>query len=213
MIGDRIKEARNHGNFSLDIFSEKLDISKRTLQNYEKNSSEPSVSIVLKMANLCHINEWWLLTGKGKMLDNENKSSTNKSGYEIDVLNVRASAGAGLEHHVIEVIDTIVLDKTLFRTKPDVSKIKLIQVSGDSMQPTLNDGDFVIIDETKTFGVDGIYAIQLHGQILIKRLKFKLNGTIEIISDNKEYSTEIYDPQSTQVPFSIIGMKTLSIQR
>lgn len=81
------------------------------------------------------------------------------------------------------------------------------------MFPTLNDGDFVVIDEAKSHGVDGIYAINLHNQILIKRLKFKLDGTIQIISDNKEYEMEIYNPKETQIPLHIIGLKTLTIQR
>jgi len=46
------------------------------------------------------------------------------------------------------------------------------------MELTLKDSDYVLIDETIKFGTNGIYAIQYVGQILIKRLQFKMDGTI-----------------------------------
>lgn len=207
----RFIKVREHLGLERSEFAEKLGFKAYKIKDIEIEKQKVTPEIAEYLEKNFSISGWWLLTGKGQMLNSS--TSNSKNSYEIDVLNVKASAGAGIENHIIEVIDTVILDKTLFKTAPDVSRIKLIQVSGDSMQPTLNDGDFVIIDETKTHGIDGVYAIQLHGQILIKRLKFKLDGTIEIISDNKEYSPEIFDPQNTQVPFHIIGMKTLSIQR
>lgn len=113
----------------------------------------------------------------------------------------------------MEVVDSIILDKSLFKTPINPAKVKLIEVVGDSMYPTIKDGDYVIIDETKAYGVDGIYAINLHNQLLIKRLKFRLNGTIAIISDNKDYETEIYNPNESQIRLTIIGLRILTIQR
>ena len=81
------------------------------------------------------------------------------------------------------------------------------------MEPTLRDGDYVLIDENTIFGVNGIYAIQLGGQILIKRLQFKMDGTILIISDNTKYQSETFNPQENQLPFQVLGLKVLSIQR
>lgn len=181
-----------------------LNVPYDTLNNWIKRNSIP-IKTINKIVQNEQVSYDWLLLGK------ENSNSTDS--YEIDVLNVQASAGTGIENYIIEVIDTIVIDKNLFKTPQNPNKIKLIQVSGDSMMPTLNDGDFVLIDETKNFGIDGVYAIQLHSQILIKRLKFNLDGTICIISDNKEYKEEIYNPNETQIPLNIIGLKTLTIQR
>ncbi len=216
MIGNRIKEARTKKGLSQEALAEKIGISKRTLINYEKNEQEPTVTTIINIAKFCTTDELWLLTGKNENIENINNELhplKNNTSYEIEVLNVKASAGAGIENHIVEVIDTIILDKNLFKTPINPNKIKLIQVSGDSMFPTLNDGDFVVIDEAKSHGVDGIYAINLHNQILIKRLKFKLDGTIQIISDNKDYEMEIYNPKETQIPLHIIGLKTLTIQR
>lgn len=186
-----------------------LDTPYDTLNNWIKRDSIP-LKTIEKIVQNEQLSYDWIFTGK-----NENKENiyNTQNSYQIDVLNIKASAGTGIENHIVEVIDTIILDKNLFKTPINPAKIKLIQVSGDSMFPTLHDGDFVVIDETKAYGVDGIYAINLHNQILIKRLKFKLDGTIQIISDNKDYEMEVYNPNETQIPLHIIGLKTLTIQR
>ena len=213
MIGNRIKEARNHKGFSQELLSEKIGVSKRTLINYEQNDKEPTASTILNIAKYCTISEWWLLTGKGEMLLKGNNLVASNNNYNIDLLNVRAGAGEGIYNYVIETIDTISLDKSFFRTPINTSKVKGIQVDGDSMEPTLKDGDYVLIDENINFGTNGIYAIQYGGQILIKRLQFKMDGTILIISDNTKYQSETFNPQENQLPFQVLGLKVLSIQK
>jgi len=213
-FGERLVKAREYLGFNQSKFSEKIDLAAQSLARYEKNKTKPSMDFVTKLTNMFNINSNWLLTGKGEIFLNDDKtSSSDNHGYEIEMLNVKAAAGDGIYNYEIEVIDKIVLDKAFFRTAPDIKKIKIIEVDGDSMYPTLQSGDHVIIDETKINGVDGIYAIQLHGQILIKRLQFNLDGTIDIKSDNKEYDTKSYNPNDTQIPLQVLGMKTLTIQR
>lgn len=163
-----------------------------------------------------NINLNWLQTGDGDMFISNSKEKplhTKEDSYEIDMLNVRAGAGEGIYNYEVEVIDKIVIDKAFFRTTPDINKVKIIEVDGDSMEPTLANGDYIIIDENKANKVDGIYAIQLDGQLLVKRLEFNLDNTVTIMSDNPKYSNKIYNPNETQIPFHILGMKTLSIQR
>lgn len=147
------------------------------------------------------------------VLTNIKKPIKNPNLYEIDLLNVRAGAGEGIYNYVIETIDTISLDKSFFRTPINTNKVKGIQVDGDSMEPTLRDGDYVLIDENTTFGVNGIYAIQFGGQILIKRLQFKMDGAVLIISDNNKYQSETFNPLENQLPFQVLGIKVLSIQK
>jgi transcriptional regulator with XRE-family HTH domain len=80
MLGKRIKKAREYKGYSQDLLAEKIGKSKRTLLNYEQNSKEPTVSIAINIAKYCDISEIWLLTGKGEMLLNEQKSeSVNKN--------------------------------------------------------------------------------------------------------------------------------------
>ena len=192
--------------FKKDLeFCEKFDIKANTLSTWKKRGTIP-YDLLEKISQNENISLDWLVFGNKEIKANDNN-------YNIDLLNVRAGAGEGIYNYVIETVDTISLDKSFFRTPINTNKIKGIQVDGDSMEPTLRDGDYVLIDENTIFGVNGIYAIQLGGQILIKRLQFKMDGTILIISDNSKYQSETFNPQENQLPFQVLGLKVLSIQR
>ena len=79
MIGDRIKKARETAGFTQDEFCIKINKSKRTLLNYEKNESEPGVNTAILIAEICNIDKNWLLTGE------ELKSSNIN--YKKEILN------------------------------------------------------------------------------------------------------------------------------
>lgn len=79
--------------------------------------------------------------------------------------------------------------------KPE--QCKRVKVVGDSMEPTLFNGDTVLIVERQERIVDGaIYAFSLRDDLMIKRLYKKADGSIVIHSDNDErYSDEIIAPE------------------
>jgi len=52
LLGIRIKEARLFANMSQVELSKELGISTRTLQNYEANTSEPTLSSILKVIKI-----------------------------------------------------------------------------------------------------------------------------------------------------------------
>lgn len=209
----RFKECRDYLSLTQEQIGEILGFKQYKIKDIETEKQKVTIEIADFLEKNFSISGWWLLTGKGEMLLKENNLVSPNNNYNIDLLSVRAGAGEGIYNYVIETVDTISLDKSFFRTPINTNKVKGIQVDGDSMEPTLRDGDYVLIDENTTFGVNGIYAIQLGGQILIKRLQFKMDGTILIISDNTKYEIETFNPKENQLPFQVLGLKVLSIQR
>jgi len=69
MLHNRIAQARNYAGYNQDEFAKKLGIGKRTLADYEKGVSEPKATVAVYIAEICNIDAWWLLTGKGSMLE------------------------------------------------------------------------------------------------------------------------------------------------
>lgn len=66
-----------------------------------------------------------------------------------------------------------------------------VRVMGDSMQPTLLDGDTIVIDRgVRELSVDAIYVVHMLGQRLVKRVQRKFDGSVVIISDNTAYERE-----------------------
>lgn len=69
----------------------------------------------------------------------------------------------------------------------------IVKVNGDSMTPTLNDSDLVVIDKSFSPVLNGIYVIKDHvNGLRVKRLDKDKNGNLKVISDNKNYETQIY---------------------
>ncbi|QKF77795.1 helix-turn-helix domain-containing protein [Arcobacter defluvii] len=73
MLHLRLKEAREKAGLTLEELAKKINISKRTLQNYESNKNEPTVSIVNKIAEFCYEDEIYLLTGNSEIKINYEK--------------------------------------------------------------------------------------------------------------------------------------------
>lgn len=88
-----------------------------------------------------------------------------------------------------------------------------IKVRGDSMAGTLIDGETIIIDTSiNRVDVSGIYVIDAHGDRLVKRIDRKLDNSLVIISDNKNYQAETV-PAGRQDDIKVIGRMVWPRQR
>ena len=65
-----------------------------------------------------------------------------------------------------------------------------LSVAGDSMSPTLADGDEILVARSDGTPRDGIHVIRRDGTLLVKRLLFEREGRVSVISDNKAYPSE-----------------------
>ncbi|RQW45441.1 S24 family peptidase [Novosphingobium sp. LASN5T] len=69
----------------------------------------------------------------------------------------------------------------------DPVALSVIAVEGDSMEPTLRDGDEILVDRTPRALRAGIHVIRLDDMLLVKRLEPGPAGTMRVISDNPAY--------------------------
>ncbi len=85
-----------------------------------------------------------------------------------------------LGHHLVE---TQWLN-ALTRATPE--QLAIVRVSGDSMVPTLLDGDWVLIDQSqRKLAREGIYALRVQDQAWVKRVSLNLREKlVRVISDN-----------------------------
>ncbi len=70
------------------------------------------------------------------------------------------------------------------------ANLSMIRVEGDSMAPTLNDGDDILIDLSDLGGRlrDGIYVLRVEDTLLVKRLAVHpLGRSVTVQSDNPAY--------------------------
>ncbi|ENY9375723.1 helix-turn-helix domain-containing protein [Salmonella enterica subsp. enterica serovar Lubbock] len=121
-----------------------------------------------------------------------NHASKVSDSYRVDVLDVQASAGPGtmISNEFIEKVRAIEYTtehaRTLFNGRPQ-DHIKVITVSGDSMEGTINPGDEIFVDvSVNHFDADGIYVFVYGRTLHVKRLQMQKDKLV-VISDNPIY--------------------------
>ncbi|SNT17168.1 S24 family peptidase [Sphingopyxis indica] len=109
----------------------------------------------------------------------------------VPKLAVGASAGAGASIDGEAVEGAVAFDpKWLRDLGADPRALSIIRVEGDSMAPTLNDGDDILVDGGDAAGRlrDGIYVLRMDDALMVKRVaRAPGAGRISVISDNPQY--------------------------
>jgi phage repressor protein C with HTH and peptisase S24 domain len=111
----------------------------------------------------------------------------------IPRLDVNASAGAGALDGEERQLGRIGFDSAWLRRlglgggRP--GRLSVIRVDGDSMSPTLSDGDEILVDREDGPGRlrDGIYVLRLEEALVVKRLSVGPGGRLSVRSDNDAY--------------------------
>lgn len=125
--------------------------------------------------------------------------SDSSSVVLIPSYDVKASAGAGTNVEYDSVDQFLPFRASWLRevSNSGPSDLTVICVRGDSMYPTLSDGDNILVDLTATeLRRDGIYVLRSSGDLHVKRLSLPpTKGRITVKSDNPLYeSWEDCDP-------------------
>ena len=134
----------------------------------------------------------------------------------LDYIHITPSCGRG----------TVVMDEadvTPVRIGKEVIKdiwkvstpevLKLFKASGDSMETTIEDGNILLVDSSRTdYHNGGIYVLTINNDWFVKRLRLKINGDLEIISDNPKYEPEILKP-NTDIEINVVGRVIKNLSR
>jgi phage repressor protein C with HTH and peptisase S24 domain len=105
---------------------------------------------------------------------------------------VRASAGPGALADLERELPYFGFDQRWLKalTASNPEQLTIIRVEGDSMAPTLNDGDDILVDRAGCSESlrDGIYVLRVEDSLLVKRLAIHpLGRRVTVQSDNPAY--------------------------
>ncbi len=130
---------------------------------------------------------------------------------------VYASAGNGTINYD-ESVSAITLETAFLRDQLGVQKFEnmhIIRVTGNSMQPTFNPGDYLFVNPGETEIITGsVYVISCDGDIYVKRIKKQpFEDSLTLYSDNPEHEPmEIKDRDKLDRTF-IIGRVVGRLER
>lgn len=130
------------------------------------------------------------ITGIGEVAGKITSLFVKKDDTIIDIIDATACCGDGVENLPEKVCGHWKLPVQEFKsiTSSNPNNIKMLRVQGDSMQPTINEGDWVWVDISNNFiSSDGIYLLRMATGLAIKRLQSGLSNIV-IKSDNSSYS-------------------------
>lgn len=121
----------------------------------------------------------------------ENSSDAESGGEWVDVprLELGVSAGLGAVSSGEEAIGTFRFSRRWLRDQGfQPSALSAVAVIGDSMEPTLRDGDEILVDRSSQALRDGVHVVRLDSALLVKRVGTGLPGRAVLISDNRSYA-------------------------
>lgn len=183
-------------------FARRADMSDTGLKRYLYDGTIPPIDRAMRLAEAGNVDLVWLLFGIGDPLPVKGNSFPSDAAAEhrvtyqsdefttIPAYQVEASAG-----HGSQITDEPLAEPMAFRTDWlrregfDPAKMAVIRSKGDSMEPTINDGDVILVRlKNGEAPRDGLYVLRLDGGLFVKRLQFDLGG-VRIISDNPLYKS------------------------
>jgi len=206
-IIDKLKDVIAETTFGKKVFdkdvADALGIPQATFATMKKRNSIPYEEI-LEFCALKKISVNWLFFDQAvDML----KAETEKFFQIRYFSDIRASAGGGAEVFN-EDYETITLDEKIMHNMVGLGNTELeaIHVDGESMEPTLQDGSIVFVDRTQTnINKNGIFIASTTGGLFIKRIHKRVDGMIELISDNSIYPPQAVDPSEVEIIGKVVG--------
>lgn len=193
-FGSRLKIAL--AGESIHAFAQRSGISDSSLRSIVKRGAMPAADTALQIAELTGVSVQWLVTGEGSQAAappvGEALGSAHTDLSFIERLDVEASAGAGSLVENEQYLDFIAIQTRYLRHKGiNPTAVRLLNIRGDSMEPTIRDGDIALVDTSISDIIDNaIYVLAVGNRLLIKRIHILMSGALRLISDNPLYPHE-----------------------
>lgn len=186
-----------------------------TLEKYAAQTSTPSFINAVRIAAAAGVNldriaferpsmarEWVKELDEAAfrtaIADLRKIGSDAKDLVQLPLFDIEASAGLGVPIGPEVRLGAVAFDPVFLRAqgaRPD--QCSIIAASGDSMQPAIPDGSLLVVDHSQKEVRNGhIMVVNVGGDLLVKRIRRRLDGLIELISDNPAYAPETLGPDA-----------------
>jgi SOS-response transcriptional repressor LexA len=195
-MGQRLIELR--GKLTQQAFADNIGVSKRSVIRYEKEDRLPDAEVIARICDRYQVDPIWLLTGQ---------RSVGLNYVYIPRYDITASAGPGSFVDLEPEPDVIAVNRDWLRTElhQNPADVSMIDVRGDSMQPTMMDGDVVLVTSQIRQIRDGIYVLRFDGLLMVKRLQRQPKGRLMVASDNPAYPPFTVDLNDESTDFAVLG--------
>lgn len=230
-LGERLREARTYQDLTQTEVAKKTGINNKTLSNWENDVSKPSPEDLLMLSKIYGTTLDYLFgvseTPKGTLippgktpgqiiLGDKYQPSQKVSqeaiihSYKIPILG-RVAAGIPIEAHE-EILGYQYINEEY---RNDGYSYFALRICGKSMEPTIMDGDIVIVRQQATVDSGDIAIVLIDGEdATAKEVKESPEGITLIGHNVAVYTPHFYSNKDIQeLPVQIIGKVIQAIRK
>ena len=197
--GARLKRAIADGNWRQEDMAKVADVSRSTLALILSGKSTPRESTLTRICEVLNIQI-------DALLDADQGGASAAEVVAVPALNITASAGDGslaVGEHLRPGPFHFASD-WLRNSFGSIAALKLVQVKGDSQEPDLHGGDWVMIDDSRTAIENGLAVVRLDDCLMIKWLQ-REGHLLRLISRNPQYLPTELDLRRDEARLQVIG--------
>lgn len=204
-----------------------MGISQKGVRKWLEGEGFPSTKRIQALAELLGVSFGWLISGKGSMqVEAQTQTTTAPTGARqivtwetpddlppdqyvlVERRRVKTSAGEGaLVFEEEQGPPLAFATRWIKREQLQHRNLVIVEATGDSMEPGIQDGDSLLVDLGQTDVVDGrVYVIRYRDELRVKRLFTRYDGALILRSDNhSKYPDEPIPPEHLDGQVEVIG--------
>jgi phage repressor protein C with HTH and peptisase S24 domain len=175
-----------------------VGVSDNAIYKWVSGRGQPGMISLVNLAKAAGVSVEWLATGRGAPAKDKPQASTEPEFTAMPRLHLRGNDGRPA------IQSPQIVDYLNFKSEwlqrvlgADLKNLVLAEAVGDSMSPTLDEGDLALVDvRDNRFKSDGLYVLRDGGDLSIKRVQRQPDGALVLRSDNAAYKPVTVAPDS-----------------
>ena len=185
-----------HSFGSVVTLATAVGVSDNAIYKWLSGRGQPSVANLVALARAARVSVEWLATGEEISHSGQAVARAAEHGDFIFMPRSRIRFSSGREGIMRseQVVDSVAFRADWIKRvlRADPRDLILIEVTGDSMAPTVEDSDLILADLAEPrFRQDGIYLLRHDGGLTVKRIQRRPDGKILVRSDNPKYESMV----------------------
>ena len=202
----RLKQLRNERGISQRQLAEFLKVAPSTISMYENGQREPNFEVLESLADFFNVDLNYLL-GKTNKTTKIILDSESSKGIQIPVL---GTVPAGIP---ITAVEDIIDYEEIPKSWENQGEFFGLKIKGDSMYPTLENGDVVIVRKQSTADNGDTVIVMVNGDDATCKRYERSDTGIMLIPNNNAYAPAFYTNEEIEtLPLTIIG-KVVELRR
>jgi phage repressor protein C with HTH and peptisase S24 domain len=206
-VGDRIKAAREAKGWKQHQLADACGWGQSRIGNYERDASAPKAADIQLMAHALGISPSYIQFGATVVEAREPISQYDAKYALVRKYAAQASAGSGAQNEHEEIDGKHAYRRDwLERKNLNPMLCVVVEADGDSMYPTIHDGDQLLVNRGQRKLINGhVFAFRTDDGVKVKRLHKQLDGKVRVVSDNPDKMMYPDDYLTPYMEAEIIG--------